>query len=256
MRWRKHCCSWISYLQQQVKFLQSFRQHLVHVIIVAGSILGVEFFEVLTSLERLTNCGEARGVITDVFLESAKRFRYHSKEGGKQWSEAEQGWWSASSPECAGNWHLENSGRSPLGRVSETTGASEASTGLIWRPFSKSHILRKLGIRRRQPRRHVFSGKNQNVESSESWEKPIQSTEKCTLSEWDKQSDDFNQKWYLEKLEDGSDEASSPTWTKILSQPDPGRSWSNRVRRVTWASQSKFRMIWGPFLRCHCLGRG
>ena len=35
---------------------------------VAGSDLGVEIFEVVTSLERSASYGEARGDITDVFL--------------------------------------------------------------------------------------------------------------------------------------------------------------------------------------------
>ncbi len=46
--------------------------------------MGVEIFEFVTSLGRLANCGEARGVIADVFLESARRFRHHSKESEKQ----------------------------------------------------------------------------------------------------------------------------------------------------------------------------
>ena len=58
-----------------------------------------------------------------------------------------------------------------------------------------------------ESRRHVFSGKYQNVEPSESWEKLIQSTQKCTPSGWDKYWSNlttFTKSGILEKLEDGS----------------------------------------------------
>ncbi len=65
----------------------------------------------------------------------------------------------ASSPECAEKRYLKNSGRNPLGRVSETTGVSGTSAELIRRPFLRSLILWKPEIRRREQRRHLFSGK-------------------------------------------------------------------------------------------------
>ena len=57
------------------------------------------------------------------------------------------------------------------------------------------------------------------------------------------------------RAEDGSDEASSLNFTKTWSWPYPGRSGSNRVRRVSWTSQSSFRIIRGPFPKRHFLSR-
>ncbi len=39
----------------------------------------------------------------------------------------------------------------------------------------------------------------------------------------------------------------SPTWVKIWSESDPGRSCLNRDREVTWAGHNGFKAIWKPF---------
>ena len=113
------------------------------------------------------------------------------------------------------NRQLRNSGRSPPKWVSATTGASERSMTVIWRPFLKNLIPRKPGVGRREHGRYLFSGKYRNVILSRSWEKAPESTQECPLSEWNKCWDDlmtFIERDILEKLEDKSGQTRRLPW--------------------------------------------
>ena len=119
--------------------------------------------------------------------------------------------------------HLpQNMPKSGICEISETSGASEASTGLL---FSRNPIVWKPEIRRREHRCHVFSGKYRNVGFSRSWEKPLKSGEPTKqLKQVLRRSDDLHRKWHLGEAGrcEQADKVSSPTWDQNMNS---ARSW-------------------------------